>query len=90
MPRKARNRKLREEFKISEDPFLLDDPGGSPLDWLERSLPSLHEAIRHASLGDPWERAQPAPEEDELTEHRRRKLGNLSLDIDSGRGESVA
>ncbi|MGZ3650422.1 MAG: hypothetical protein ACXVB9_01920 [Bdellovibrionota bacterium] len=83
-----------DEFKLSEDPFLLDDPGGSPLEWIEINVKYLHAPVRRRAAFDPWERTDHAAENDALTERRRRKLQSLSLSVDDEvcdeRGESVA
>lgn len=78
------------EFKLSEDPFLLDDPGGSPLEWLELSSPCLREAVRLEESRDPWARPSFGAESDALTEHRRRKLQHLSLIVEERWDDSVA
>jgi hypothetical protein len=76
------------ELPLNEDPFLLDDTGGSPLEWIELRAPCLREAVRRRDC-DPWTRMT-GVEFDALTERRRRKLQYLSLEIDDEFGESVA
>jgi hypothetical protein len=90
MRRHARRHVRRPELKLSEDPFLLDDPGDSPLEWLARSLPFLREAVRRGGEEDPWTRTREEPETDALTERRRRKLQSLSLSLEDDVDESIA
>jgi hypothetical protein len=68
--------------KINEDPFLLDDPGGTPMDWIDFNVTVLRQAVRRNSAVDPWSRSDHAAENDALTERRRRKLQALSLNRD--------
>ncbi len=95
-PRKPSKGAASTELNVhfNEEPLLLDDPGGSPLEWLEFSSPYLHEAVRHQSSCDPWSHPGFASENDALTERRRRKLQNISLhcedDLWDEKGESVA
>ena len=78
---------------VNEDAFLLDDPGGSPFEWLEVKGTLLRQAVRRLESDDPWLRTEHACEHDALTERRRRKLQDLSLSKEDelfGEKESVA
>ncbi|HEY8279435.1 MAG TPA: hypothetical protein VIH99_07430 [Bdellovibrionota bacterium] len=95
MAKKTEKKRSKAEEYECEDPLLLDDPGGSPLEWIEFELPALYEAVRHIGGGkDPWKREMLAHECEAFTERRRRKLQDLSLgvenDICDQKGESVA
>lgn len=83
-----------ETWKLSEDPFLLDDPGGTPLEWLEPDARFLRPPVRLNASKDPWLSSDHAAEDDALTERRRRKLQALSMTeeecVCNERGESVA
>lgn len=94
MAKRRKQKASGTEWKLMEDPMLLDDPGGSPLEWLEFDPPTRHEAVRKSESSDPWSRPSFASENDCLTERRRRKLQDLSLNVEDessdDRGQSVA
>lgn len=100
MPKNARKSKrarhagrkpAREEERSGEDPFLLDDPGGSPFEWLELRHGPLHEAVRRKPVPDPWTRSGLAWQSECFTERRRRKLQIQSLCAEDERpGENGA
>ena len=71
-----------ESEMVNEDPFLLDDPGGSPMEWLDFNVTVLRQAVRRSEAVDPWSRTDHSAENDALTERRRRKLQALSLNRD--------
>ena len=86
--KKKKNQACGSEWKEETD--LLDDPGGSPIEWLD-----LHcDPVRRNVPEDPWDRPSFASENDALTERRRRKLQHLSvctdLDWNDDRGDHVA
>jgi hypothetical protein len=89
-PARPRGRKEEQDWKLGEDPLLLDDPGGSPLEWIDLNV---RRAVRVEPSEDPWEGVDSA-ENEAVTERRRRKLEALSLNVDEEgcdeKGESVA
>jgi hypothetical protein len=91
MPNNPQKRKKSRTPRTPEETGLVDDPGGSPLEWLETGVPCLREAVRRAE-GEPWDRLQSGIENDALTERRRRKLEQISLlvEVEIERRDSAA
>lgn len=83
----SHKKKCNEEKEYSEDPFLLDDPGGSPLEWLEFRRSNRLEAVRREQAPDPWHRSSFASENDACTERRRRKLQHISINLENDNAE---
>lgn len=83
-----------EIWGVREDPILRDDIFSASLEWLSFEYPPKFEAVRKNEDRDPWDHPKFNAECDALTERRRRKLQNISLNVDDDklddRGSSVA
>lgn len=55
---------------------------GEPSQWLSDEQPLLCEAVRMEPETDPWERQGKIVRGDSTTEKRRRKMGELSLNVE--------
>ncbi len=55
---------------------------GEPSKWLSEEQPLLCEAVRMQPEEDPWEREGKIVRADSTTEKRRRKMGELSLNVE--------
>lgn len=68
--------------KVQRQSRPFEKPPGEPAEWLSEEQPLLCEAVRMEPETDPWEREGKIVRADSTTEKRRRKMGELSLNVE--------